>query len=190
MKEKHMIAILLVTLLGSADVLAAEGKPDPTHEAFKTTFALMELYSYQPFQPSSAMPDHLWMNAGNGRVFFLHFNKPVTDPTAHVIFAGDGIKGRFCREDQPESGETGFVHFHRLATPQMEISHGSKAGEGGGVLILAVRGGRSTGLSGDRGRGRLGPASAGQGGSETTRKETLSRRGTWTRALDFGGVTP
>lgn len=60
-KEKHMIAILLVTLLGSADVLVAEGKPEPTHEAFMTTFALMELYSYQPFHPSSAMPDHLWM---------------------------------------------------------------------------------------------------------------------------------
>jgi len=30
MKEKHMIAVLLLGLLGSADVLAAEGKPETT----------------------------------------------------------------------------------------------------------------------------------------------------------------
>jgi len=30
MKETHMIAALLLGLLGSADVLAAEGKPEPT----------------------------------------------------------------------------------------------------------------------------------------------------------------
>jgi len=64
-------------------------------------------------------------------VVFLHFNKPVTDPTATVIFAGDGIKERFCAEDKPDGGKTGFVHFHRLITPEMEISHGGTAGEEG-----------------------------------------------------------
>jgi len=34
MKETHMIAVLLLGLLGSADVLAAEGKREPTVDTY------------------------------------------------------------------------------------------------------------------------------------------------------------
>ncbi|MFQ5580809.1 MAG: hypothetical protein ACE5FZ_09355 [Nitrospiria bacterium] len=39
---------------------------------------------------------------------------------------GDAIKGRFCAEDQPEGGKTGFVHFHSA-----EVAKGRKHGHGG-----------------------------------------------------------
>lgn len=111
--------------------LVLSGPQDETSESVKNMFALLEVYTSRPFLPSSAMPDHLWMETGKGRVVFLHFDKPIADPSARVIFAGDGISGRFCAEDQPEGGTTGFVHFHRAQTPHLEISHGGRAGEEG-----------------------------------------------------------
>src|SRR5262249_59377289 len=105
---------------------------------------LAKTYTWEPFHPT--MPDHLWMDAGNGRGVFLHFNKPVTDPSATVIFVGEGVKGRFCSEEQPDGGKTGFVHFHRSRTPAGETGmaahgHGGETGEGGyGLKNLAVGG--------------------------------------------------
>ncbi len=114
---------------------AGEGKNAPAAEALKNVGpTLARAYTFEPFHPG--MPDHLWMDAGNGRGVFLHFNKPVTDPTAMVIFVGEGVKGRFCAEDQPDGGKTGFVHFHRSRTPAGETGmaahgHGGKPAEEG-----------------------------------------------------------
>ena len=56
------------------------------------------------------------MDEGNERVQFMMFDKPVSDPTAVLLSVGQGIKGRFCAESQPDGGETGFNHFHRINT--------------------------------------------------------------------------
>ena len=114
---------------------AGEGKKAPSADAVKNIGpTLAKTYTFEPFHP--AMPDHLWMDAGNGRAVFLHFNKPVADPSATVIFVGEGIKGRFCAEDQQDGGKTGFVHFHRSHTPEKEKGeaahgHGGKPAEEG-----------------------------------------------------------
>lgn len=108
---------------------AGGGKRSPAPETLKNVGpTLAKTYIFEPFHPG--MPDHLWLDEGNGRATFLHFNKPVNDPTAMVIFVGEGIRGRNCVEDQPDSGTTGFVHFHRSHTPEGE--HGPAAhGHGG-----------------------------------------------------------
>lgn len=114
---------------------AGEGKKTPAPEAIKNLGpTLAKAYTFEPFH--QAMPDHLWLEEDHGRATFLHFNKPVNDPSAMLIFVGEGIKGRNCTEDQPDGGKTGFVHFHRAHTPEGETGmaahgHGGKKGEEG-----------------------------------------------------------
>lgn len=139
MMNKAMMGVLMAGVLAGglwiADISAAESKKGPAAAALKNVGAtLAKAYTFEPFHP--AMPDHLWMDAGNGRGVFLHFNKPVSDPKATVIFVGEGVKGRFCAEDQPDGGKTGFVHFHRSQTPEGETGpaahgHGGKTAEEG-----------------------------------------------------------
>lgn len=135
MRRTDQITVMLAALLGSVFLVGcgsvAQSKKAPVSQAPDSLGALATMYAYKPFHPTSAMPDHLWMENGVGRAVFLHFNKPVSDPTARVVFAGEGVYGRFCAEDQPDGGKTGFVHFHRFATPKQEIGHGGHAGEEG-----------------------------------------------------------
>ena len=72
------------------------------------------------------------MDEGNERVQFMMFDKPVSDPTAVLLFVGQGIKGRFCAESQPDGGKTGFNHFHRINTPATGDTsmHGAKVRKG------------------------------------------------------------
>lgn len=132
MRKAAPLVVVLVALGGSVLLIgcgsAVQSRKGPDSD---TLGALATLYAYKPFHPTSAMPDHLWMENGVGRTVFLHFNKPVSDPTARVVFAGEGVYGRFCAEDQPDGGQTGFVHFHRFATPKQEIGHGGQPGEEG-----------------------------------------------------------
>ncbi|MBI3810346.1 MAG: hypothetical protein HY284_07825 [Nitrospirae bacterium] len=129
------VSLLLIGCATYGDGIAGEAKKGPAAEALQNVGpTLAKTYTFEPFHP--AMPDHLWMDAGNGRGVFLHFNKPVTDPKAMVIFVGEGVKSRFCAEDQPDGGKTGFVHFHRSHTPEGETGmaahgHGGKSAEEG-----------------------------------------------------------
>lgn len=133
-----VIATVSGLLIGCAWLnggIAGDGKKIPATEALTNVGpTLARAYTFEPFHPT--MPDHLWMDAGSGRGVFLHFSKPVSDPKARVIFVGEGIKGRFCAEDQPDGGKTGFVHFHRSHTPAGEAGmaahgHGGKSAEEG-----------------------------------------------------------
>jgi hypothetical protein len=137
-QKLYIIAALSGFLIGVAWIgagSAGEKKQGPAQEMLKNVGpTLAKTYTFEPFHP--AMPDHLWLDEGQGRATFLHFNKPVHDPTAMIIFVGEGIKGRFCAEDQPEAGKTGFVHFHRMHTPEGETGkashgHGGKQAEEG-----------------------------------------------------------
>jgi hypothetical protein len=71
----------------------------------------------------------------------MMFDKPVSDPTAVLLFVGEGIKGRFCAESQPDHGKTGFNHFHRINTPATGDTsmHGAKGEEGYWLKHVAVR---------------------------------------------------
>jgi hypothetical protein len=86
-----------------------------------------------PFETD--LPDHLWLMADDKSVVFLHLDKPVGEAT-RVLYAGYGVKGRWCAEDQERieaiAGK-GFSHFHRTAkVPTPEAGHGgAKAGEPG-----------------------------------------------------------
>lgn len=128
-------ALLVAVLIGAFAIAAGaagEAKQVPSAKALKNIGpTVAKVYTFEPFHP--AMPDHLWMDAGNGHAVFFHFSKPVSDPSATVIFVGEGIKGKFCAEDQPDGGKTGFVHFHRAHTPEGETgmaAHGHGGGKG------------------------------------------------------------
>ena len=94
---------------------AGEGTT-PSPEAAKNIGPVLVMaYAFEAVHPNP--PDHLWLDEGNGRVQFMMFDKLVSDPTAQLLFVGEGIKGRFCAESQPDRGKTGFNHFHRINTP-------------------------------------------------------------------------
>ena len=131
LNTRIVIGGLSACLLWVGVGLAGEGQKAPSAEALKNIGpTLANVYTFDPFHP--AMPYHLWMDTGKGRGAFLHFNKPVTDPAAMLIFIGEGIKGRFCAEDQPDAGKTGFVHFHRSHTPEGEKGMAAH-GHGGNI---------------------------------------------------------
>lgn len=101
------LAGLSASLLWVSGSLAGEGKKVPSGKALKNVGpTLAKVYTFEPFHP--AMPDHLWMDTGNGRGVFLHFNKAASDPNARLIFVGEGIKSRFYAEDQPDGGVITF----------------------------------------------------------------------------------
>jgi hypothetical protein len=99
--------------------------------------ALAKTYTY--CQCSLTRPT-ICGDEGNGRVQFMMFDKPVSDPTAKLLFVGQGVKGRFCVESQPDDGKTGFNHFHRVNTPATGDTsmHGAKGEEGYWMKHVAV----------------------------------------------------
>ena len=131
MSTRHWVMIVMLGLgsmwFGSG--YAEEGKT-PSPEALTNIGpVLAKAYTFEPIHPNP--PDHLWLDKGNGRVLFMMFDKPVSDPAAALLFVGEGIKGRFCAESQPDRGKTGYNHFHRIHTPAGDTSmSGPKGGEG------------------------------------------------------------
>ena len=114
-------------------------KNGPSPEAAKNIgLVLIKAYTFEPVHPNP--PDHLWLDEGNGQVQFMMFDKPVSDPTAVLLFVGEGIKGRFCAESQPDGGKTGLNHFHRINTPATGDT--SMHGERRGRLLAEACGGR------------------------------------------------
>lgn len=99
---------------------------------------IAQAYTFEPVHPNP--PNHLWLDEGNGRVQFMMFDKPVSDPTAKLLFVGQGIKGQFCIESQPEGGKTGFTHFHRTNTPASGDTsmHGAQGEPGYWLKHVAV----------------------------------------------------
>lgn len=134
--------VIFVGLLGSVCLsrsYAGEGTT-PSPEAAKNIGPVLVMaYTFEAVHPNP--PDHLWLDEGNGRVQFMMFDKPVSDPTAQLLFIGEGIKGRFCAESQPGQGKTGFNHFHRINTPVTGDTsmHGAKGEEGYWLKHVAVR---------------------------------------------------
>ena len=117
---------------------AAQGTSPSQEVATSIGQALLKAYTFEPVHPNP--PNHLWLDEGHGRVQFMMFDKPVSDPTATLQWVGQGVKGRFCAESQPDRGKTGFNHFHRTKTPATgDISmHGAKGEEGYWLKHVAV----------------------------------------------------
>jgi hypothetical protein len=140
MSTKHWVMIFILGL-GSAwfsSSYAGEGKVPAPEALTNIGPVLAKAYTFEPIHPIP--PDHLWLDEGNGRVEFMMFDKPVSDPTAVLQFVGEGIKGRFCAESQPDRGKTGFSHFHRSHTPATGDTsmHGPKGEEGYWLKHVAV----------------------------------------------------
>ena len=138
---KVWVGVMVVGLLGSvclSSSSAEEGTPSSPEAAKNIGAVLIKAYTFEPVHPNP--PNHLWLDEGNGRVQFLMFDKPLSDPTAQLLFVGQGIKGRFCAESQPDRGKTGFNHFHRTNTPATGDTsmHGAKDEEGYWLKHVAV----------------------------------------------------
>ena len=136
-----IMSIIFVGVLGStwfSSSLASEGMA-PSPEAAKNIGpVLIKAYTFEPVHPNPS--NHLWLDEGNGRVRFMMFDKPVSDPTAILQFVGEGVKGRFCAESQPDGGKSGYSHFHRTNTPATGDTsmHGAKGEEGYWLKHVAV----------------------------------------------------
>ena len=127
------LAIISFTTSG-----AAEGTTASPEVASSIGHSLLKAYTFVPVQPNP--PNHVWLDEGNGRVQFLMFDKAVSDPSAKLLFIGQGIKGTFCSDSQPDGGKTGFNHFHRTNTPATGDTsmHGAKGEEGYWMKHVAV----------------------------------------------------
>jgi hypothetical protein len=83
------------------------------------------------------LPEHEWLDLGNGETLFLHYDKPVSAPEKKLIYIGLGIRGRFCAGEEPGPA---FVHFHRLHAPNPDAGHGGPPGaEGYWLTHVAVQ---------------------------------------------------
>jgi hypothetical protein len=136
-----VVMVILVGFLGSVWFSSSQAGEEkvPSPEAMKNIGPILaKAYTFEAVHPN--LPDHLWLDEGNGRVQFMMFDKPVSDPTAVLLFVGQGIKGRFCAESQPDRGKTGFNHFHRINTPATGDTsmHGPKGEEGYWLKHVAV----------------------------------------------------
>ena len=136
-----VIGVMLVSLLGTVWLgtsRAGEGTAASPEAAKNVGPVLAKAYNFVAVHPNP--PNHLWLDEGNGWVQFMMFDKPVSDPTAKLLFIGQGIKGRFCTESQPDGGKTGFNHFHRINTPATGDTsmHGAKGEEGYWLKHVAV----------------------------------------------------
>lgn len=90
----------------------------------------------EPFRPP--MTNHAWFAAGPDRLVFIHYDAEVSKATT-ILFIGDGVKGRFCAQDQPDGGKTGYVHFHRAkAAKGEEHGHGGHTGGEEGYWLRHV----------------------------------------------------
>lgn len=82
------------------------------------------------------LPDHEWLDLGNGKILFLHYDKPVSASDKKLLFVGLGIRGRFLHGEEPGPA---FVHFHRLNAPNPDAGHGGPPGaEGYWLTHVAV----------------------------------------------------
>ena len=130
MEKKFLTMTLLImtplVLAACAAIgMQTKGKPVALAEAVPQVTRTLD---FEPFTPP--LPDHTWLKVSENRVVFLHYDRPVTQRGAKLLFIGDGIKGRFCAEDQPDGGKTGFVHFHSSQKPA-GAEHGHGGHEGG-----------------------------------------------------------
>ena len=141
MYKLWVVSVIVVGLFGSVWVSsshAEEGAAPSSEVANSIGPALLKAYTFVPVHPNP--PNHLWLDEGNGRVQFLMFDKAVSDPSAQLIFVGQGVKGTFCVESQPDGGKTGFNHFHRTNTPATGDTsmHGATGEEGYWLKHVAV----------------------------------------------------
>jgi hypothetical protein len=138
MYSKILVTVLILGSIGVSTSHAGEGTVPSPEVAKIIGQALLKAYTFEPVHPNP--PNHLWLDEGHGRVQFMMFDKPVNDPTAALQWIGQGVKGRFCAESQPERGKTGFTHFHRTNTPATGDTsmHGAKGEEGYWLKHVAV----------------------------------------------------
>lgn len=141
MKKMMLILFLMlagVILAGQVITQAQGAKEVPKETLDAIGPQLSNSFNFEPFNPS--LPDHLFMRADPDKIIFLHFAKPLNEKGNKVIFVGEGIKGRFCAEDQPDKGKTGYVHFHAATVAKgHEHGHGGdKAQEGYWLRHIAV----------------------------------------------------
>ena len=133
-----IVWLAVLSLAWFGPLHASEGTIASPEAANQIGPALIKAYTFEPVHPNP--PNHLWLDEGNGRVQFLMFDKPVSDPSARLLFVGQGVKGTFCAESQPDQGKTGFNHFHRTNTPATGDTsmHGAKGEEGYWLKHVAV----------------------------------------------------
>ena len=113
-KTSCVASVVLLSVIGfawfeSSD--AADGTAAWPEVTNNIGSAMLKAYTFVLVTPNP--PNHVWLDEGNGRVQFLMFDKVISDPSAKLLFVGQGVKGTCCVESQPDHDKSGFNHFHR-----------------------------------------------------------------------------
>ncbi len=132
------VALFAMTIGSRGIVLAGAGHgeghgaagPVPLETLQMIGTQMSNLLTFEPFDP--ALKNHLWMKTDSDKMLFFHFAKAASEKKNKLLFIGDAIKGRFCAEDQPEGGLSGYVHFHSAEKAEgHQHGHGGKKGQAG-----------------------------------------------------------
>ena len=91
---------------GAAGPAGQPGAPGPAGPAgVQTAPASATQWKWSrdwPFNP--LLPDHLWVDLGNGQAIFLHYDRAVSkpgEPGANLLYVGFADPCRFFAEEQP-----------------------------------------------------------------------------------------
>ena len=134
------LSLFLTSKKGITGQVVAEVDTQSITESLSNSENLFDLilsgFDYRPTDPH--MANHMYKKVDtDGEFVFLHFDKPIGQ-AAKVWYTGNGVPGKFCKEDQNEVEKKygdGFTHFHKKkvnkdgATP--EDGHGGLGGEEG-----------------------------------------------------------
>lgn len=121
-----LLALAGLALAGCAQpsAPAADRSVDQLHGA----------YHEQPYKGGQATPMHEWIDHGDGRVSFIHWN--AEDPRAAdgIWFVGDGVKAMGCIGTGGISQaqyDAGYSHFHKESAANWDMGHGADPADPG-----------------------------------------------------------
>lgn len=124
------LSLTALSLIGQGITFAGEGHKVSDKALHMIGEKVGHLFDYEPFDPP--LKNHLWMKTDPDKMTFFHFEKPVSEKENQLLFMGEAVKGRFCSEDQPEGGKTGYVHFHSAQKAEAhQHGHGGEKGQDG-----------------------------------------------------------
>lgn len=87
---------------------------------------LRALYVDNPMKGGQATPAHQFLDQGDGRFLFLHWNNPDASKATGLAFVGDAFRARGCVGDGGVTQaqiDAGYVHFHKQSAANWDQGH-------------------------------------------------------------------
>lgn len=104
--------------------------------------ALIEAFDHQPFSDDQLeidgqyTPRHIWFEANDDVVVFLHFDEPNPAEANELDYFGIGVRSQFTAADIPAAQTDDFSHFHKVEADSWEGGHGGQDVEDEGYWLV------------------------------------------------------